>query len=52
MDPAICLSLHYLRRQVLAARTTGRVVIEFSDGEPFKDVHGARVLSDENGRRW
>jgi hypothetical protein len=47
MDPAVCLSLHYLRRQVLAARITGRVIIEFADGEPFKDLIGARILADE-----
>ncbi len=30
MDPTVCLALHHLRRSVLAARTTGRVAIEFA----------------------
>ncbi len=47
IDPAICQSLHYLRRQVLAARTTGRVIIEFADGENIQDARGARVIADE-----
>jgi hypothetical protein len=47
MDPSLCQSLHYLRRQVLASRTTGRVIIEFADGENVTDTAGARVLADQ-----
>ena len=47
MDPSLCHSLHYLRREVMAARETGRVTIEFSDGEPVHDVAEARQLADE-----
>jgi hypothetical protein len=47
MEPSLCLSLHHLRREVMAARTTGRVVIEFSDGEKARDVAAARMLADE-----
>jgi len=47
MDPAICLKLHDLRREVLAARTTGRVIIEFADGENYRDLTGARIIADE-----
>jgi hypothetical protein len=47
MDPALCLSLHYLRRQVMAARTTGRVIIEFTEGEHTDNINQARTLADE-----
>jgi hypothetical protein len=47
MDPTLCQTLHHLRREVMAARTTGRVVIEFADGEKVEDLIGARVLADE-----
>jgi hypothetical protein len=47
MDAAVCLKLHYLRREVLAARTTGRVIIEFADGDTYRDLTGARILADE-----
>jgi hypothetical protein len=47
MDSATCLNLHYLRREVLAARTTGRVIIEFADGENYGDLTGARTIADE-----
>jgi hypothetical protein len=47
MDPTLAHSLHYLRREVMAARTSGRVVIEFADGEDVQDLAGARLLADE-----
>jgi hypothetical protein len=43
MDASVCQSLHYLRREVMASRTTGRVVIEFADGEHAE----ARLLADK-----
>jgi hypothetical protein len=46
MDPAICQRLHYLRREVMAARDTGRVIIEFADGAATSDVSQARQLAD------
>jgi hypothetical protein len=46
MEAAICQSLHYLRREVMAARETGRVVIEFSDGAAAVDVSQVRHLAD------
>jgi hypothetical protein len=46
MDPAVCHSLHYLRREVLAARDTGRVIIEFTDGMHIGDINDARQLAD------
>ena len=47
MDPALCQNLHFLRREVMAARSTGRVIIEFGDGDPIKDLREARVEADE-----
>jgi hypothetical protein len=47
MDPAICQSLHYLRREVMAARDTGRVIIEFNDGVPVENLTEARQLADQ-----
>lgn len=46
MDASLCQSLHQLRREVLAARQTGRVVIEFADGAPITQVAQARQLAD------
>lgn len=46
MDPTLCHSLHYLRREVMAARDTGRMVIEFADGAAVEDVSQARQLAD------
>jgi hypothetical protein len=46
MDANLCLALHELRRAVMAARTTGRVVIEFEDGVEA-DVSQARHVADE-----
>jgi hypothetical protein len=46
MDPTLCLSLHYLRREVMAARDTGRVIIEFNDGVRVNDLHEARHIAD------
>lgn len=46
MDPSLCQSLHFLRREVMAARATGRVVIEFADGAPIQDSTDARQLAD------
>jgi hypothetical protein len=46
MDPALAQSLHYLRREVLAARDTGRVIIEFNDGMHIGDLNDARQLAN------
>ncbi len=46
MEASLCKSLHYLRREVMAARTTGRVVIEFHDGAPTAELHEAQHLAD------
>jgi hypothetical protein len=46
MDASLCQSLHYLRREVMAARETGRVVIEFADGAPAEDLSQTRQLAD------
>ncbi len=40
------LQLHHLRREVLAARARGRVVIEFTDGAEAANIHQARTLAD------
>jgi hypothetical protein len=47
MDATLCVQLHELRREVMAARTTGRVVIEFADGVPATTVAEARHAADE-----
>lgn len=47
MEATLCQTLHYLRREVMAARTTGRVVIEFADGDKIQGIGGARLLADE-----
>jgi hypothetical protein len=47
MEPTVCHSLHYLRREVIAARDTGRVVIEFNDGIAVQTVDEARQLADQ-----
>jgi hypothetical protein len=46
MDPALYHSLHDLRREVMAARITGRVVIEFADGVPIENLSDARHAAD------
>ena len=47
MDASVCLDLHYLRREVLAARRRGRVIVEFTDGDEVENDNEARVLADE-----
>jgi len=46
MDPTLCVQLHHLRREVMAARATGRVVIEFADGVPVTTAAEARQVAD------
>ena len=46
MEPTLCHSLHYLRREVMAARDTGRIIIEFNDGVHIINMHEARQLAD------
>jgi hypothetical protein len=46
MDPVLYRPLHDLRREVLASRTTGRVVIEFADGAPIESANDARQVAD------
>ena len=46
MDPTVCLALHHLRRAVMAARTTGRTVIEFADGADCQTAAEARRVAD------
>jgi hypothetical protein len=46
MKAESCLQLHHLRREVLAARDSGRVVIEFADGIEAADINEARVVAD------
>jgi hypothetical protein len=46
MDAALCQSLHYLRRDVMAARITGRVIIEFNDGVAISSISEAQQLAD------
>jgi hypothetical protein len=46
MDATRCLELHYLRREVMASRDSGRVIIEFSDGVPVTTPTEARQQAD------
>lgn len=46
MDATRCLELYYLRREVMAARDSGRVVIEFSDSAEVTNVNEARQMAD------
>ena len=46
MDASLYRPLHEVRREVLAARVTGRVVIEFADGAAAADVAEARHAAD------
>ncbi len=47
MDAERCLELHHLRREVMAVRDRGRVIIEFSDGVPIAEAAEARHVADE-----
>ena len=47
MEPALCHALHQLRREVMSARDTGRVIIEFNDGIHIDDAMQARQLADQ-----
>jgi hypothetical protein len=46
MDAQLYKPLHDLRREVMAARVTGRVVVEFDDGVAAESVAEARHVAD------
>jgi hypothetical protein len=46
MDAQRCLILHQLRREMLSARTRGRVVVEFDDGVATTEPAETRAIAD------
>ena len=46
MDAQQCLGLHYLRRDVLSARSRGRVIVEFDDGVSDATHEETRAIAD------
>ena len=47
MDPQTSLRLHGLRREMLASRRRGRVVVEFDEGVPYTTPADARLVADQ-----
>lgn len=46
MDPRQCLTLHQLRREMLSARSRGRVIVEFDDGVSGAEPDETRSVAD------
>lgn len=47
MDAQTSLRLHGLRREILASRRRGRVIVEFDDGVPYTTAADARLIADQ-----
>ena len=47
MDAQTSLRVHGLRREMLASRRRGRVIVEFDDGIPYTTAADARLAADQ-----